>query len=163
MFVALTEGFNATLGFRGLEETRQRKERIDTKLHQELDDEIEDFLSGEECRNPDRIDAFQYLGFRAMLAEDAANDLIKGSDKNMKASIRFLLLGTAILFVTAVEFVNSNFSNLVTVVLFLLYVGAAGYIFWKFATFTINAMHFRERLIELDEKTTLDKAEELDT
>ncbi len=165
LFVALTEGFKITLGFRGSEETRLRKERIDTKLHKELDTEIEGFLLSDACQggNPDRIIGLQDLGYKAMIAEDATNDLIKGSDENMKSAIRYLLLGTLILFVTVIAVVNFDLSQLFAAILVLFYVAATAIAFWRFIACTRKAMQFRECFIKLDENTTLEKAIELDS
>jgi hypothetical protein len=164
LFVALTEGFKITLGFRGSEETRMRKERIDTKLHQELDLEIEDFLSSDACRggNPDRIIGLQDLGFKAMMAEEATNDLIKGADKNMKMAIRNLLVGTLLLSITVIAFVNFDLTQSFNAIMFLFYVAMVAFIYWRFAVCTRKAFNFRERFITLDEKPTLEKAADLD-
>ncbi len=164
LFVALSEGFKITLGFRGSEETRQRKERIDIKLHRELNDEIEDFLSSDACRggSPDRIIGIQDLGFKAMLAEDAANDLITRSDKSMKNAIKNLLAGTLILFVTVAVLISVDFTQLDNLIFAGVYVGITAFLFWRFASSTMKSLHYREQLITLDDEPTLQKAEEVD-
>lgn len=164
IFIAFTEGFKITFGYRSSEETRQRKERIDNKLRDELDRGIEHFLVSEECQGggPDRINGIAHWGYRSVVAEDITAELLNRSDQKLKAAIKALIGGMIVLSLTVIIMLFQNISDPVTILILAVYFGATGFLFWVFITSADKALKLREAFVKLDENTTLEFANKVD-
>lgn len=147
-----------TLGFRGSEETRLRKQRIDSSLHLELEKKIEEFMTSEAARggNPDRIIGIRELGYKAVVAEDISKELIAKSDRTMKKAIFSLLGAIVILTLAVIQGLSLDFSQSTNLLVVAVYIGITCYLFGTFIQSALRSLRLREQLIELDETPNLE-------
>ncbi len=162
VFVGITEGLKQTTGYRGCEETRSRKERIDKKLYEEMNREIATSIGGEEWNKKPSIQVKTVgdLGYRAYVAENLSNDILEGTDRFVKKAFRNLLIATVLLFITVLVITNATFTTNQDFVL-LIYLVLPALVFYNVVKATGNSIRLRTELIKLDEKSTLDYAVDL--
>jgi len=160
LFVAITEGFSLTLGYRGSEEARNRKERIDSKLRNEVETEMNRFLESDECKKgtEKRMRIFEELGYKAYIAEDLTSDILNKSHSFMKGSIMYLAGALFILFLTTLIAVYFDITEVLMFILFVVYLVSAVFYFWSAVKRLKKSYFLREKFITLDENPTLESA-----
>ncbi len=165
VLVMMTEGFKLTLGFRSSETTQKRKQRIDKQLQEELDKKVDDFLKSEEClrAGPDRINGIEHWGYESLVAESITNDMLEGSDKKIKSGIKNFIVGSMTIFLVVLSFIYLDISNPFAVLIIVIFVILTGFLFWFFIDCAVKALKIRELFIKLDEKTTIEYADELNS
>ena len=88
IFIGITEGLRLTIGYRGSNETRERKQRIDTAIHSEAEKNIEDFLQKTESPK-NKIDEVSNLGYRCYVAQNFTEELLDGISNFYKKTLLF--------------------------------------------------------------------------
>jgi hypothetical protein len=158
LFVAITEGLKQTTGYRGSEETRIRKQRIESNLTGDSEKEISHAIESEEWKDvKQRQDIVQELGHHCFVAETLAKDLLDSSERFLKNTIRNLIIATLLLFVTVFFIVNFYNSSE------LFFVGAAYLVmpilfYYSMSQSIIKVAYLRREFILLDENSNLDYA-----
>jgi hypothetical protein len=160
LFGAIMEGFRLTLGYRGSEETRIRKERIDSKLRSEVETEMNRFLESDECKkgSEKRIQIIEELGYKGYIAEFLTSNILNKSHSLMKACIKQLPTSFLMLFLTVLIAVYSDITQLVFFIIFAIYLATTVLYFWSTVKSLRKTYFLREKFIELEENSALEYA-----
>jgi len=160
LFGAIMEGFKLTLGYRGSEETRIRKERIDSKLRSEIETEMNRFLESDECKkgSEKRIQIIEELGYKGYIAEFLTSNILDKSHSLMKACIKQLPASFLILFLTVLIAVYSDITQLLMFIIFAIYLATTVLYFWSAVKSLRKSYFLREKFIKLDENSALEYA-----
>jgi ABC-type multidrug transport system fused ATPase/permease subunit len=164
LFVVLTEGFKHTFGYRGSEETRTRKDRIDTALHRQVIEAINAYVLSDKCKKDDektKMERFQDLGYKAFIAESLTTDILNRSNYLMERAFKILLVTIAVLFATIYAGINLDLTILINLIIFIIYVSVAAYYFWLPISALRKCYALRNEFVLFDENPTLEYADDL--
>ena len=163
IFVAIAGGIKLTIGYRGSEETRKRKKRIDDKLNTEIIKKINSFMESDDCKrdNPKRIDVISDLGYECYIAKNLTQDILDNSTYYMKNTLKQLISAIGLIFLIFMAYLYLDLSQSFNSVVFYAYVGGSLYLFYIAIKSISKAMSLRTNFIELDEKPTIEHATEL--
>ena len=155
LFVAITEGLKQTTGYRGSEETRRRKERIDTKLMGDSEKELSEAIECEEWKDvKERKEIVQELGHHCFVTQTLSADLLDSSEKYVKNAIRNLIIATLLLFVT-VFFIANYYSSSQLAFAGVAYLILPILFYYQMAQSIGKVAYLRREFILLDENPNL--------
>jgi heme exporter protein D len=164
IFVVITQGFKHTIGFRGSEEARQRKERIENTLAKEVDSEMENFVT---CCNSGKTskqeikEKIEALGVEVYVSKNLATDILENLTSFMEKGIRLLIVGLIIAILTALVPFYTDLSSDFYIIIFAGYIALAIYAVVRGYQCLHNNYELRRKFILLDENPTIENASEI--
>lgn len=164
IFVAITEGLKHTLGYRGSEETHNRKNRIDEKLQSEAQDKVQKFI--EDCTSK-KIDGetmqskFEDLGYEVFVSRNLTKDILEASTRFMERGIKLLVITAIMLFFTSLMPWYYDLTDWLNLWIFLFYIVLTVFGFWTTISSVRKNYSLRKALISMDENATLENAIEV--
>ena len=160
IFIGITEGLRLTIGYRGSDETRERKQRIDTAIHGEAEKNIEEFLQKTDSPK-NKIDEVSNLGYRCYVAQNFTEELLVGVGSFYRKALLIFLAATLFFSMVAIELTTFDPANSGNVIFLLVYGSATAVLYWYFVRYLQNGARLQNTLIKLDEKATLENCMEL--
>jgi hypothetical protein len=158
LFVAITEGLKQTTGYRGSEETRRRKERIDKKLMEDFESEFSHAVESNEWRDiKERREVVQELGHHCFIAQNLTADLLDASERFVRSAIRNLIIATLLLFGT-IYLITYFFNTEQTILAAVIYLLFPALFYYSMIQAIMKSANLRREFITLDENSNLESA-----
>jgi membrane protein implicated in regulation of membrane protease activity len=165
MFVVVTEGTSQTLGYRGSEQTVNRKKRIDTALDGLIKKEMSAFVR--ECQSRKVEDEeemqkkFENLGYQRFVTWHLTANILDSVTDFTERGIARLIAATIALFITSLVSLTLDLSQWTALLIFLAYASITAFIYWLGISCFRNSYTLKKKFILLDEKATLENAVEV--
>jgi hypothetical protein len=164
IFVLITQGSKETIGYRGSEETRNRKNRIDSNLAKQVQSEVEKFISSctsGKISKPELHEQIQNLGGDVYVSKNLVTDILDTLTYSIEKGILFLSMGLAIAVATALVIITLDVSNVFSIFLVIAYGILSAYCLRRGIKHLRLNYELKSKFILLDENPTMEYASDL--